>query len=135
MRNSLIFWTSIALLAAVTACKPPRSPRERAEGSVTGQWTAESVAPGAPRDTGRVAWRLALEEREAGKLAGDGSMTRGADAAPFPLSGVRGESDLTLYFDLPGERVKYHGGIVNPKTITGELYLPNDTIPLTFTRH
>src|SRR5690606_31782277 len=124
----------LALALAVAACKPPRSPRESAEGSLTGAWTAESAAPGAPRDTGTVAWRLALEEREAGRLAGSGTMAHGGEASPFAVSGVRGRGEVTLYLDLPGERVKYHGGVQGAATIAGELYLPGDTLAVTFTR-
>lgn len=134
MRSPLIVGTTVALLALAAACKPPRSPRDHAQGSVTGEWRSESVAPGAPADTGTVTWRLALEERAAGMLSGQGQMARGSDSAPFGLSGVRGENEITLYFDLPGERIKYHGGILGLSTIAGELYLPDDTIAVTFTR-
>lgn len=134
MRTSLIFWTTLALLPALLACKPPRSPRERATSSVTGMWTAESVPPGAAGDTGRVGWRLQLQERAAGKVAGRGSLADSRAPAEFSLFGVRGENEITLYFDLAGERLKYHGGIHDPKTMVGELYLTGDTIPVTFTR-
>lgn len=124
----------VLLGMAIAACHPPRSPREVAESRLTGTWTAHSASVGEPRDTGQVAWRLRLDERDAGRVEGRGGVYMRADSAAFDLSGVRGRSELTLQFAFGGERVQYHGGIVDAKTIVGEMILPRDTVPVTFTK-
>lgn len=130
MRRALLISLAAAALAA---CHPPRSPREIAEGSVTGWWTAVSAASGEPRDTGRAAWRLSLEQREAGRLAGRGSLSRAGDSATFTLAGLRAETEINLELHLPGG-VRFHGSIADPRTLVGEMAFPDDTLPVTFTR-
>ncbi|HEX2191349.1 MAG TPA: hypothetical protein VHG51_20730 [Longimicrobiaceae bacterium] len=133
MRAALKLWLLVLLLAAA-ACKPPRSPREVSEARVTGEWTAHSVAAGAPLDTGNLAWSLALVEREAGKVDGRGSLRRGGEAAPFGIHGQRAEHEITLEWALPGETVKFHGSVVDARTIVGEVWMRGDTLPVSFTR-
>lgn len=130
-------WTAAAVLAVamwMAACHPPRSPRDVAEGRISGEWTAHSAAVGEPRDTGEVSWRLRLHERESGKVEGSGGVWMRRDSAAFELSGIRGENELTLQFALGGERVKYVGSVMDPKTIVGEVQTAGDTLPVTFTR-
>jgi len=115
------------------ACKPPRSPRDAATGSISGEWTAVTKSAASEKDT--VHWRAALEERDAGRITGSGVRSAGGASAAFRIGGVRGESTITLYFDLPDGRVKYHGGLLSEKSMPGELYLDTDTIPLVWTRH
>jgi hypothetical protein len=118
----------------VAGCHPPRSPREAAESKVDGVWTAESAAVGEPRDSGSVAWRHTLQEQAAGKVDGSGSLRHGGRSTAFTLSGQRGESEVTLDFALSGERVKYHGSLLDPRTLVGDLQMPGDTLTVTFTR-
>lgn len=126
---------ALALLLLVPGgCKAPRAPREKAGEKLTGRWTAESGAVGAPLDTGHVSWALALEEQAAGKVGGRGSRTHGGETLSFAIDGLRGESELTLEFPLRGEGVKYHGSILDARTIVGELQTPRDTLPVSFTR-
>lgn len=132
MRRHLL--TLAASLVAVAACHAPRSPREVADGSVSGRWTAESAAVGEPFDSGHVAWRLALEQREAGKLAGRGYRVQGGDSTEFTLTGLRGENKLNVQLHLPDHSVRYRGSVADPKTIVGEMHLPGTTLPVTFTR-
>lgn len=125
----------VALLLAAAACKPPRSPREVAEARVTGEWTAHSVAAGAPLDTGNLEWSLTLTEREAGKVDGRGGLRRGGgETAPFRVHGQRAEHEITLEWRLPGETARFHGSVVDAKTIVGEVWLRRDTLPVSFTR-
>ena len=125
---------AVILIALLAACKAPRSPREAATGKLTGRWTAESTAIGPPVDTGLVQWALELEHGQAGKLVGRGAMAHRGSREAFSLAGLRGESEIQLKFELRGQRVRYHGGIVDVRTIVGEMYLPDDTIAVTFTR-
>jgi hypothetical protein len=125
---------AVLLLLALTACHPPRSPREVAEGSVTGEWRAESAAIGEPADSGHVAWRLTLTEHAAGKLDGRGSVQHGDSATAFRLSGHRGENEVTLQFELLGAAVKYHGSLTGAKTIVGDMQMPHDTVHVTLTK-
>jgi hypothetical protein len=129
MRIVIVF---AALLAA--ACHPPRSPRDVAEGTVDGAWHGESASVGEPRDSGTVAWRLTLQQSAAGKLDGRGSVQHGDSATSFRLSGQRGENEVTLQFELLGAPVRYHGSLLDPKTITGEMQMPHDTLHVTLTR-
>jgi hypothetical protein len=118
----------------IAACHPPRSPREVAEGTVTGEWRAESAAVGEPAGSGHVAWRLTLTEHAAGKLDGRGSVQHGDSATGFRLAGHRGENEVTLQFELLGAPVKYHGSLTGAKTIVGEMQMPHDTVHVTLTR-
>ena len=131
--GACLFSAALAALLA-TACHPPRSPREAAEGKVDGEWTAESAAIGEPQDSGRVTWRLTLVEQAAGKVDGRGTVQHGRQSTAFKLSGQRGESEVTLQFELLGAPVKYHGSLVGATTITGELLMPHDTLHVTLTR-
>lgn len=126
----------IALGAAVVlgACKSPRPPREAVESKVTGRWSAESVAVGAPHDSGTLVWHLALEERTAGTVHGRGTRAAGADSTAFEVDGVRGEDVIELGLRLPHGEARYEGSITDPRTIVGEMQLPEDTFPVTFTR-
>ena len=130
MRTLAIF----ALALAVAACKPPRNPREVSEGRVTGTWTARSAAVGAPNDTGQAAWKVTFYEHAGGKVDGHGSVSAGGAMDGFVLQGHRGEAELTFEFKLPGAGVKYHGSVVDPNTITGEMQMPGDTLPVTLLR-
>lgn len=130
MRVALV---AVAALA-VTACKPPRSPREMSEGRITGTWTAHSAAVGEPRDTGQASWKISFVEHAAGKVDGRGGVTVGGASDTFVLKGHRGEAELTFEFDLPGGGVKYHGSVMDPNTIVGEMQMPADTLPVTLTR-
>lgn len=133
MRKHLPAVRVLALaLVALAACKAPRAPREKAGEKLTGRWTAESAAVGAPLDTGHVAWALALEEQAGGKVGGRGSRRHGGETLSFAIDGLRGESELTLEFPLRGEGVKYHGSILDARTIMGELQTPRDTLPVSF---
>jgi len=124
----------VLIAIAVSACKPPRNPRKMAEGRVTGTWTARTGAVGAPRDTGQAVWRLTFFEHAAGKVDGHGSVAVGGASDAFVLQGHRGEAEFTFEFKLPGDGVKFHGSVIDPKTITGEMQMPNDTLPITLTR-
>lgn len=124
----------LVLVAALAACHPPRSPREVAGSRLTGTWTAHSASVGEPRDSGEVAWRLRLDERDAGRVEGRGGVYMPRDSAAFALSGIRGENEVTLQFAFGGERVVYHGAIVDAKTMVGEMLMPRDTLPVTFTK-
>ncbi len=119
---------------AVVACKPPRNPREVSEGRVTGTWTARSAAVGAPRDTGQAVWRMTFFEHAAGKVDGHGSVRVGGAMDAFVLQGHRGEAEFTFEFKLPRAGVKFHGSVIDPTTITGEMQMPADTLPITLTR-
>lgn len=133
MRARAVAW--LALVAMLEAgCKAPRSPREVSLGSLTGEWTAESISGTTPEDTTRSTWLFSLLEREAGKLRGQGSVARGTAREEFAVSGVRGETRLDLQFELGGESVRYHGSVMGPRTIVGEIYLPRDTIPVSLVR-
>ncbi len=132
-------YISVPLCLCVTslflaACHPPRSPREVAEGTVTGEWRAESAAIGEPADSGHVAWRLTLTEHAAGKLDGRGSVQHGDSATGFRVAGHRGENEVTLQFELLGAPVKYHGSLTGAKTIVGEMQMPHDTVHVTLTK-
>ncbi|HEV2733283.1 MAG TPA: hypothetical protein VGV85_00545 [Longimicrobiaceae bacterium] len=122
----------LLLLLAAAACKPPRSPREVAQARVSGEWAASSAAVGEPLDTGSLSWRLTLVEGAAGKVDGRGSRRRGAEAASFRLHGHRGENEITLEWALPEETAKFHGSILDARTIVGELQTPRDTLPVSF---
>jgi hypothetical protein len=124
----------LLIAAAVMACKPPRNPREVSEGRVTGTWTARSAAVGAPRDTGQAVWRLTFFEHAAGKVDGHGSVAVGGAMDAFVLQGHRGEAEFTFEFKLPRDGVKFHGSVIDPKTITGEMQMPKDTLHITLTR-
>lgn len=126
-------WMMLVLLA-VAACHPPRNPREGARSRISGEWTGHSASVGEPRDTGQAAWRLRLDERDAGRVEGSGGVWMRADSAAFELAGIRGETELTLEFALGDRRVKYVGSVADAKTITGELQMPRDTLPVTFTK-
>ncbi|HEX8271519.1 MAG TPA: hypothetical protein VF615_02635 [Longimicrobiaceae bacterium] len=121
-------------LVGLAACRAPRAPREKAGEKLTGRWTAESAAVGAPLDSGHVTWTLALEEQAGGKVGGRGSRTHGGRADAFAIDGLRGESELTLEFELRGQGVKYHGSILDARTLVGELQTPRDTLPVSFVR-
>lgn len=133
MRRALPLLAVLALLLAA-ACKPPRDPRKVAQGDLSGRWTAVSAAVGAPQDTGEVAWNLTLRQGPAGKLDGTGTRAGRSGTVGFPLSGHRGESEVTLQFELEGEEVKYHGSVLNAKTLVGEMLLPRDTVHVSFRR-
>jgi hypothetical protein len=131
-------WARVAILAAalaLAACHPPRSPREVAQGNVTGTWTAESAAIGEPQDSGYVAWRLTLQEHAAGKVDGRGIARHGTESTAFVLTGHRGEDEVTLQWELLGAAVKYHGAIMDAKTMVGEMQMPHDTLHVTLMRH
>lgn len=120
--------------ATLAGCKTPRSPREHADGDVTGRWAAESAASGKEAEGGTLRWRLEVEQHPAGRLFGEGTMEREGRTATFPVRGVRDRHQVDLRFALPGGAAMYHGGIIDMKTIVGELYLERDTIPVSFTR-
>lgn len=133
MRAPLLLPLLVLLLGAA-ACKPPRSPREVAGARVTGTWTARSAAAGAPLDTGNLAWALVLAEREAGKVDGRGTLRRGGEDSAFRLHGHRAEHEITLEWELPGETAKFHGSVLDARTIVGEVQMRGDTLPVSFTR-
>jgi hypothetical protein len=124
----------VAAALALAACHPPRSPREVAQGNVTGTWTAESAAIGEPQDSGHVAWRLTLQEHAAGKVDGRGTAHHGTKSTAFVLTGHRGEDEVTLEWDLLGAPVKYHGAIMGARTMVGEMQMAHDTLHVTLTR-
>ena len=135
MRTALVVLGTALTLLELSACKAPRSPREMAEDNVTGRWTAESIAAKEPKEAGRTTWLLELQQEQAGKLTGRGTRTQGTGSSSFTFEGVRAENDVILKLRLKGESVKYHGSILDPKTIVGEMQLPTDTLPVTFTRY
>jgi hypothetical protein len=134
MRKLIALLTAMSLLE-LAACKPPRAPREIAEGNVTGRWSAESIAAKTPEDVGRTTWGLELEQQAAGKLRGRGTRTQGIGSSTFSLTGVRAENEVQFEFKLRGESVTYHGSLMDAKTIVGEMQLRTDTLPVTFTRN
>lgn len=67
----------LALVLGVAACKTPRPPIEVPEGNVSGVWSART-GPGA-----EMQWQLALEQGEAGKLTGEGSLAQPAGSTPL----------------------------------------------------
>jgi hypothetical protein len=133
MRKLIALLTAMSLLE-LAACKPPRAPREIAEGNVTGRWSAESIAAETPEEAGRTVWQLELEQEKAGKLRGRGTRTEGTRSSSFSLAGVRAENELQFDFELGNEPVMHHGSIMDAKTIVGEMQFRTDTLPVTFTR-
>jgi hypothetical protein len=123
-----------ALLTALSACKPPRSPREAAEVRISGDWFGSSAAHGQPLDTGNIEWRLRIDEGQGGKFNGQGALKRPGMQQEFELDGLRGEGFLTMEFDLPQGTAQYKGSVMDIKTIVGELVLEHDTLALSLTR-
>jgi hypothetical protein len=132
MRRHLL--TALVILVATSSCKPPRPPREANEVRVQGQWRGISVAHSPPADSAEIVWRLAVQEGQAGKLDGRGIMKRFGQETEFELDGIRGESFVTIEFDMPGNQVKFQGTIMDIKTMVGEVIMRNDTFPLSLAR-
>jgi hypothetical protein len=87
-----------------------------------------------PQESGRVAWRLTLPQQAAGKIDGRGTVQHGCETSSFRLTGQRGQSEVTLQWELRGAPVKYHGSLVGATTITGELQMAHDTLHVTLKR-
>ena len=132
MRRHLLI--ALAILLAASSCKPPRPPREAAEVRISGDWVGVSAADAAPVDTGNVEWRLRIDEDQSGKFNGRGVRVGHGKETEFPVDGIRGESFITLEFDVDGGPIKYEGTIMDIKTIVGEMMTKRDTIALSLTR-
>jgi hypothetical protein len=132
MRRHLLI--ALAVLVAASSCKPPRPPREANEVRISGDWIGVSGAVAQPVDTGNVEWRIRIDEDQAGKFQGRGVRVREGKETEFQVDGIRGESFLTLEFDIPDNQIKYEGTIMDIKTIVGEMMTKRDTIALSLTR-
>lgn len=99
-----------------------------------GQWRGISVAHGAPVDTGSLTWRLAIEEEQSGKVHGRGVMQGSGREVEFELDGLRGESFVTIEFDIEGSQAIFKGTLMDIKTMVGELTMQSDTLPLSLSR-
>ena len=130
MRRHLLTSLAVAALIAMIACKPPRSPRESADAKISGDWSGESPAVGAPHDTGKVEWTFKLREVESGKFEGIGSRSQHGRADQFDLRGVRGENEIRFEFETPHGEAEFKGAVMDVKTIVGQIYAGKDTLPL-----
>jgi hypothetical protein len=132
MRRHLLI--ALAILVATSSCKPPRPPREANEIRVEGQWRGISVAHSPPADSAEFVWRLAIKEGQSGKINGNGIMKRLGQKTEFQLDGIRGESFVTIEFDIPDNQVTFQGTIMDIKTMVGEVVMRGDTFPLSLAR-
>jgi hypothetical protein len=135
MRNFRAATAALLLAALAAGCKSPRPPHEAAEGDVSGEWTAESVATTRPEPAGEIRWRLLMDEQDGGRLRGDGSLAHPGGSDAFTVVGIRGESTVNFEMHLEaGATARFDGSILDVKTMVGQVDLGGDTIPVTFTR-
>jgi hypothetical protein len=113
----------LATLAAA-ACKTPRAPDQVATGDLTGTWTAAAESREAMR------WRIVLEEHEGGRLSASGAVTSAGETREFVTNGIRDASSVQLDLEIG----TFDGSIRSVDSLVGNLYLPGDTVPLTFQR-
>lgn len=126
VRSRLLLAGLVLAACLVPGCKTPRTPHRVAENDVSGVWRAQSTAP-VP-----IGWSLRLDQLDAGKLAGSGSMARTDGTSTFTLKGIRGPRAINLDFHLEQGSGRFDGSVMDAQTIVGRLYLERDTIALTF---
>jgi hypothetical protein len=114
---------------AAHGCKAPREPHKPPENDVSGTWTAEAEQARVP-----MSWEMRLEQQDAGKLEGEGRVTRGGSSSRYSVSGVRATHEIRMDFHLDRTRARFSGSVLDPVTIVGRVYLETDTVPLTFRR-
>lgn len=119
---------SLLALLGLMACKAPRPATEAPVGDMSGEWRAQTGA------AGEMHWRLLLDEEDAGRLVGEGSLTHQARSSTFTVSGLRGERTVELELDLEGATGRFHGSLADPGTLVGRLFLDADTLLVTFNR-
>jgi hypothetical protein len=118
----------LALVLVATACKTPRPPHRTYLDDVSGSWAAQS------REPVPAGWGLQLQQRDGGRILGNGSLTRETESAVFPIRGIRGPHEITLAFHLEPSAARFDGSVMGAEQIVGRLYLDGDTIYLTFSR-
>jgi hypothetical protein len=118
-----------------TGCKSPRPPHEAAQGDVSGEWSAASVATTRPTPAGEIRWRLLLDQGHAGKLEGTGELSGDRGPGSFSVNGIRGARSVNFHLHLQtGGSAKFDGTIMDVRMMVGRLDLDGDTVPVTFTR-
>jgi hypothetical protein len=112
----------------VAGCKTPRTPHRSPEGDVSGVWRAQSTEP-VP-----IGWSLRLDQIDAGKIRGAGTLSRTDGSSSFSVRGVRGPHEITMHFHLDRGSGKFDGSVMGAEMMVGRLYLDGDTILLTLQR-
>jgi len=122
--------TALLLVSAVVAagCKTPRTPHRTTGNDVSGSWSSQSTQP-LP-----LGWSFRLDQGDAGKLTGTGTVNDGARVSVFQINGVRGPREITMEFDLDGAETKFDGSVMDVDLIVGRAYMNGDTIKLTLER-
>jgi hypothetical protein len=114
---------------AAHGCKAPREPHKLPENDVSGTWTAEAEQARMP-----MVWEMRLDQKEAGKLEGEGRLTRGGSSSRYSVNGVRATHEIRMDFHLDRTRARFSGSVLGSETIVGRVYLETDTVLLTFRR-
>lgn len=122
--------TALLLLFVVTAgCKTPRTPHRTADNDVSGTWAAQS------REPIPLGWSFRLDQLDAGKLTGSGTMNDGTRVSTFGITGIRGPREITLDFDHEDGAYKFDGSVMSVEMIVGRVFVNGDTIKLTLQRN
>jgi hypothetical protein len=116
-------------VALAAGCKTPRTPHRVAENDVSGTWTAQS------RDPVPLGWSFRLDQGDAGKLSGSGTLNDGNRVSPFSIDGIRGPYEITMTLHRAEGAARFDGSVTSIDMIVGQVAMDGDTIKLTLQRN